>query len=155
MAKGIMGPIAEAMVAVAGGILAGVVANKAPIKNEKLKAMMPILAGAGVAFLGIKKRNTMIRQLGTGMMVLGAVATVRKLMPTIPLLAGEDEDTLALPGYVAQQQLEYQGDMYDYGDDESEDTEIMGTMEMLGDDDEDDGFGEDELDEIHMTPASL
>lgn len=151
--KGIMGPISEAMIAVAGGILAGVVANKAPIKNEKLKAALPMLAGAGVAFMGIKKKNAMMRQLGTGMMVLGAVASVRKMFPAIPLLAGEDENNMMIPGY-DQGQLEYQGDPTDLGYYDEETGELLGSMESLGEDD-DDGFGEDELDEIHMTPATI
>lgn len=154
--KGIMGPVSEAMIAVAGGVLAGIVANKVPIKNEKLKAAAPILAGLGVSFMGIKKRNSLIRNLGTGMMVLGAVALTRKMLPTIPLLAGEDEDTLALPGYVAAQQAAYAGELEYMGDDDEGGLEFMGDPVDLGDDDEiSDMLGEDELDEIHLTPANI
>ena len=153
--KGIMGPVSEALIAVAGGVIAGVVANKVPIKNDKLKAAAPIIAGAGVAFMGIKKRNPLIRQLGTGMMVLGAVALTRKMLPNVPLLAGEDEDTLALPGYVAAQQAAMAGELEYMGDNDEDGLEFMGDPIDLGDDDIEDMLGDDELDEIHLTPANI
>ena len=153
--KGIMGPISEALIAVAGGVIAGVIANKVPIKNEKLKAATPILAGLGVSFMGIKKRNPLIRNLGTGMMVLGAVALTRKMLPSVPLLAGEDENTLMLPEYIAAQQANQVAGELEYMGDDDDDLEVMGDMIDLGDDDIEDMLGDDELDEVHLTPANI
>lgn len=153
--KGIMGPVSEALIAVAGGVIAGVVANKVPIKNEKLKAAAPILAGLGVSFMGIKKRNPLIRNLGTGMMVLGAVALTRKMLPSVPLLAGEDENTLMLPEYIAAQQAAQVAGELEYMGDDDDDLEVMGDPIDLGDDDIEDMLGDDELDEIHLTPANI
>lgn len=147
--KTMTGFVSQALVAVAGGLAAGVVANKLPIKNDKMKAAFPVAAGAATAFMGMKKHNEIIAHLGLGMLVLGVVALVRKTVPAIPLLAGEDENAM----------LEYMGDPVGLSSDEEE---VFGDpvglsddgdgIEILGDGDE---FEGDDLDDIHLTPAAI
>jgi hypothetical protein len=77
-------PLINSGVAVAGGIAGSFVVNKLPIGNAKIKAALPLVIG----------KNPMIQAVGTGMMVVGGLALVRQFVPTIPLLAGEDEVSL-------------------------------------------------------------
>lgn len=114
---GVVDGAKEAAVAIGGGILAGVVANKLPIQNPLLKTLSPVIAGA--AMLGISRgRNKLLAQMGIGMMVLGGVATIKAKFPQVPMLAGEEE-------YMPQQ-LGY------YPDDDLGVEEIAGPMEIAG-----------------------
>ena len=100
--------VKEAAVAIGGGLVAGMVANKLPIQNAKLKAISPALAGAAM-LLTIGRKNPLVRQLATGMLVLGGVSAIRSAFPNVPLLAGEEEIALnpEMLGYNGYNQLEY------------------------------------------------
>jgi hypothetical protein len=125
-AKGMIPIMKDVAVAVGGGVAGGVLANKLPIANPKLKAAIPLVAGIVLAAtLGQKKRS--MHELGTGMAVIGAIALLRQFAPNIPMLAGEDDVFIAPPGYG--------GDMMRLGYDD-DDNGQMGDMFNLGDDQE-------------------
>lgn len=88
--KGIVGNVKNAAVAVAGGIVAGMAANKLPIPNPLLKAASPLIMGLAL-MATVGRKNQLVAQMATGMMVMGGVATIRAQFPNVPLLAGEDE----------------------------------------------------------------
>lgn len=71
-----------------GGIAAGLIANKLPIKDPRFKAALPIAAGVLIAST-VGRKNVMIKSVATGMAVLGAVALFKQMAPQIPMLAGE------------------------------------------------------------------
>jgi hypothetical protein len=135
-AKGMIPIVKDVAIAVGGGVAGGVLANKLPIANPKIKAALPLVAGILLAStLGQKKR--IMHELGTGMAVIGAIALLKQFAPNIPMLAGEDEVILIPPGYG--------GDMMRLGyDDDNGDLSQMGDMFNLGDDQEE-----------YMSPANL
>lgn len=111
--------VKNAAIAAGGGIAAGMLANRLPIANPKLKAIIPIVAGVALATT-IGRKKHMFHELGTGMVVLGVVALVRQLAP-IPMLAGEDDGEQLL-GFMddqqGQQELSYGGEPMQIGDDD-------------------------------------
>lgn len=127
-----VGAVKQAAIAIGGGILAGVVANKLPIKDARIKAAAPAVAGMGL-LLTMGQKNPIVRDLATGMMVLGGVAAIRAAFPNVPLLAGEDEVVLS-------------PEMIGYDPDYSD---IMG-VENFGVED----FGADGQ-EVYVSPATL
>lgn len=97
---GVAGALKHAAIAIGGGLIAGIVANKLPIPDARLKAISPAIAGAAlIATIG--RKNPIAAEIGTGMMVLGGVSAIRALLPNVPLLAGEEEIVVdpALLGY--------------------------------------------------------
>ncbi|MFA5235097.1 MAG: hypothetical protein WC390_11920 [Sulfurimonas sp.] len=129
-AKGMLPMVKEVGLAVGGGIAAGVLANKLPIADARMKAAAPVLAGLILATT-IGKRNPMLRQVGTGMAVLGAVALIKQFMPNVPMLAGEGYVYLPPPGENA-----YMGDMLQLGQDDYDEGDYMGDMLQLGDEED-------------------
>jgi len=126
-AKGMIPIVKDVAIAVGGGVAGGVLANKLPIANPKIKAAIPLVAGIVLAAtLGQKKR--IMHELGTGMAVIGAIALLRQFAPNIPMLAGEDDIQMLPPGYG--------GDMMRLGYDDDDDVGQMGDMFNLGDDQE-------------------
>ena len=130
-----MNTVKDVGLAVGGGILAGVVANKLPIPNPKLKAAAPLIAGVAM-MATIGRKNKMVAQMATGVMVLGAVALIRNLFPAVPLLAGEEEVMVSpeMLGYVPEG-IEYEGEDDDLSD-------LSGRVDL----------GEEEL---YITPANV
>ena len=124
--------VKNAAIAAGGGIAAGMLANKLPIANPKLKAIIPIVAGVALATT-IGRKKHMFHELGTGMVVLGVVALVRQLAPTVPMLAGEDdgEQLLGFMDDQGQQELSYGGEPMQIGDDDE--FSSMGENVSIGD----------------------
>jgi hypothetical protein len=123
--------IKDMALAVGGGVIAGIAANKLPIPNPKMKAAAPFVAGLALA-MTIGRKNELAHHFATGMMVLGGVALVRAFAPNVPLLAGEEELS------VMPSMLGYDGEGYgDYSD------EMSGKVDL----------GEEE--EVYLSPASM
>lgn len=128
-AGGVMNIIKNTGVAIAGGLFAGVLANKLPLPDPRMKAAAPALAGLLLA-MTIGRKNALAGQLAMGMLSIGGVSLIRTLAPGVPLLAGEDDDESANPellGYNPIQELTYSG----YGPDEDE-LEVSGKVDMSG-----------------------
>ncbi|MDD5688612.1 MAG: hypothetical protein PHE88_12360 [Elusimicrobia bacterium] len=102
---GVINMVKDAAVAIGGGLAAGMISNKLPIPQPMLKALSPALAGILLA-LTIGKRNKLVQQLATGMVVMGGVAAIRAQFPNVPLLAGE-ERVVVSPDLVG---IEYDND---------------------------------------------
>jgi len=133
--SGPMQVVKDAMLAVGGGIAAGVIANKLPVADPRMKAAAPIAAGIALAAT-LGRKNDMAKGFATGMIVLGAVALLKQLAPNIPMLAGEQEMM-----YVPQ--LPYNPGLY-------------GETVDLGENDDLAYMGENvELGEEYVSPASL
>lgn len=118
----------DAALAVGGGVAAGILANKLPIQDPRLKAAAPIAAGVLLATT-IGKKNAMLKGFATGMVVLGGVSLLKQLAPQVPMLAGEQE-MMYLPQY--PDGYGYGGEMVDLGLDEEEDLSSMGENVQLG-----------------------
>lgn len=87
---GVMKHVQGAAIAIGGGVVSSMIANKLPIPNPIAKAAVPLAIGAGL-IMTIGKKKPMVSQMATGMMVLGGLAMIRAAAPNIPLLAGEEE----------------------------------------------------------------
>ena len=136
----VMRIVRTSLAGVGGGILAGTIANKVPIPNPKFRPLVPILGGVGLAALGMKRGNPMVSGIATGMIILGSIAAVRQYFPQVPLLAGEEDDTLFLPNNIG-------GDIQELGYYPDFDDGLNGVVE-LGD--------EDDLEEIfYQSPATI
>lgn len=118
--------VKNSALAVGGGIAAGVLANKLPITDARIKAAAPIAAGILLAAT-LGKKNQMINGFATGMVVLGGVALLKQLAPNVPMLAGEQE-MVYIPNYPDN----YGGEMLQLGLDEDEDIASMGENVQLG-----------------------
>lgn len=90
--------IKQSALAVAGGIAGGVLSNKVPIQDARIKAMLPIAAGLVLAGT-VGQKNDLVAGLANGMMVIGTVSLFKKLAPNVPMLAGEDYYYLPAPDY--------------------------------------------------------
>lgn len=135
-AKGMIPMVKDVAIAVAGGVGGGVLANKLPIANPKVKAAIPLVAGLAIASILGKKKH-IFHEIGTGMAVIGGIALLKQFAPNVPMLAGEDEVVLLPPGYEG-----CGGDMLQLGYDD--DADLMGDMLQLGDESEE-----------YMSPANM
>jgi len=97
--KDIMSILMSAGGAVAGGIGSSYVVNMIPNLSPKVKAALPLVGGVALSMTRMASKP-LVKSLALGMMVTGGLALVRQFMPTLPLLAGEDEVTgqALLPG---------------------------------------------------------
>ncbi len=137
--KGMMEMVQAAGFGVAGGIVAGMVANKLPIADPRLKAAAPIVAGL---LLGttIGKKQPIVQKIGAGMVVLGAVALLKQVAPQVPMLAGEEE-YLDMPQYDENQLLGYSDmDLFD-----DMDEGISGKVNL----------GEEDEAALYVSPANM
>jgi hypothetical protein len=85
--------------AVVGGIGSSYAVNMIPNVTPKIKAAIPLAAGIALSMTKLSSKP-IIKAMALGMMVTGGLALVRQFMPTLPLLAGEDEvsgEALMLP----------------------------------------------------------
>lgn len=136
-ASGPLAVVKDAALAVGGGIAAGVIANKLPVADPRIKAAAPIAAGIALAAT-LGRKNEMAKGFATGMVVLGAVALLKQVAPNVPMLAGEEEMMYVpqLPGpggYMG-------GEMVELGEDDGE-LAVMGENVELG--------------EEYVSPANL
>lgn len=130
-ASGPLAVVKDAALAVGGGIAAGVIANKLPVADPRIKAAAPIAAGIALAAT-IGRKNEMAKGFATGMVVLGAVALLKQVAPNVPMLAGEQE-MMYVPQYDPAL-LGYDGEMVDLGQDDDE-LAYMGESVELGEED--------------------
>lgn len=74
----------------AGAVGASFIANKVPVKNAKIKAMIPIALGLG---LGLTKfgKSRAAKSAAGGMVAVGTLSLVKQFFPTVPLLTGADD----------------------------------------------------------------
>jgi hypothetical protein len=73
----------------AGAFAAGYIGNALPmIKDLRVKAAVPIAAGILAAMMG---KKPIIKHLGYGLAVAGALSLARQMIPGAPALAGIDE----------------------------------------------------------------
>jgi hypothetical protein len=127
--SGTMAVVKDAAIAVGGGLAAGVLANKLPISDPRIKAAAPIAAGIALAAT-LGRKNKMAQGFATGMVVLGAVAMLKQLAPNVPMLAGEEE-MMYVPQIPYSPSME--GEMVNLGQDSGE-LAYMGENVELGDD---------------------
>ena len=84
-----VGMLKQSGLAIAGGVGAGMLANKVPIADKRIKSALPIVAG--IVLNGtLGKRNKMIQGIAEGMVILGSVSLFKSLAPNVPMLAGDD-----------------------------------------------------------------
>src|SRR5271157_649524 len=98
--KGITGMLTGGAVAVAGGVAASMAAHAIPfVKDDKMKALIPIGIGAALAFLPMTRKNMLMQKIAMGAVVVGALSFIRHQFPTIPLLTGDvvSGDALYIP----------------------------------------------------------
>ena len=69
-----------------GGMTASVVGNILPIKDARIKALMPLLGGLALA---VTSRRQMPQLIGMGMGTIGLASTLRQFIPGVPALAGD------------------------------------------------------------------
>ncbi len=125
---GVINMVKNAAVAIGGGLVAGAVSNKLPIQQPLLKALSPALAGILLA-LTLGKKNEIVRQLATGMVVMGGVAAIRAQFPNVPLLAGEESVTIG-PDLLGQDEYDELPDYSNMGVNEIGVDEIAGEEYM-------------------------
>lgn len=118
---------------VGGGIAAGMLANRIPVKDPRVKAVIPIAAGVLLAST-MGRKNAMVKNLATGMAVLGAVALFKQMAPQVPMLAGEVAPELSYQN----SDLALLGETVNYGDDYDNDdiTDLEGESVDFGGDDQ-------------------
>jgi hypothetical protein len=98
--RGVTGMITGGAVAVAGGVAASMAAHAIPfIKDDKMKALVPVGIGAALAVLPMTRKNPIMQKVALGAVVVGALSFMRHQFPTIPLLTGDivSGDTLLIP----------------------------------------------------------
>jgi len=74
-----------------GAILTSALASKIPLANAKIKALIPIAAGLILAKMPKIKSNELLSNGCKGAIVAGALGLIRQMVPSLPLLAGDDE----------------------------------------------------------------
>jgi hypothetical protein len=119
-AKGLTPVVKNVALAVGGAVAAGAIANKLPLTNPKLKAATPMIGGILLAGT-FGKRNQMLKDVGTGMAVIGALSLLKQFMPNVPVLAGEDSIIYLPEGYIPQLEGDYMrlgGDTVRFGQEE-------------------------------------
>jgi hypothetical protein len=82
-----------------GAVGGSFIASKLPIKNAKLKALIPIVLGLG---LGMTKfgRGRVAKSAAGGMIAVGTLSLVKQFFPTLPMLTGAD-DAESVAGAIA------------------------------------------------------
>ncbi len=122
--KGMQDTLMEGAGVVSGAVGAGVLANYVPIKDPRIKALMPIVAG--LLLSNVKMfRGKMGKSMTLGMVAAGGLAIVKQFAPNVPVLAGEGDDIL---DYLSPEEQE--AAMLGYYDDEDYDNnELLGVNE--------------------------
>lgn len=126
--SGAVSMLKDAALAVGGGVAAGVITNKLPIQNPKIKASIPIVLGIALAST-MGKKSEIARGIANGMIVLGSVGLFRQFAPNVPMLAGEEDNQYYLPyqpmegtvdlGYSDNNELSYMGESVEIGNEEN------------------------------------
>jgi hypothetical protein len=98
--KGMTGMLTGGAIAVAGGVAASMAAHAIPfVKDDKMKALIPVGIGAALAMLPMTRKNALMQKVAMGAVVVGALSFIRHQFPTIPLLTGDvvSGDALYVP----------------------------------------------------------
>lgn len=141
--KGMQDTLMKGGGVVAGAVGAGVLANYVPIKDPRIKAVMPIVAG--LLLSNVKMfRGKMGQAMTLGMVAAGGLAIVKQFAPQVPVLAGEGDNIL---DYLSPEEQEAAmlgnyPDEYDEGAmgesfDEDIDDVLEGESARIGEDEED------------------
>lgn len=77
--------------AIVGAVGASYIANRVPVQDERLKAALPILVGAGVSLVPALSKNKYSSAISAGAITAGGLSLVKKLAPQVPLMAGEED----------------------------------------------------------------
>lgn len=75
--------------AVGGAIVGSMLANKLPVDN-RIKAIIPIVAGIILSGSKFGRKSSMVQAVSAGLVTIGGVSLVRNLVPSLPMLAGEE-----------------------------------------------------------------
>lgn len=75
--------------AVGGAIVGSMLANKLPVDN-RIKAIIPIVAGIILSGSKFGRKSAMVQAVSAGLITIGGVSLVRNLIPSLPMLAGEE-----------------------------------------------------------------
>lgn len=118
---------------IVGGAIGGaILSNMIPVADLRMKAAGSILIGMILAGTNIIK-GPIAKMAALGMVAGGSLSLLRRVLPNVPMLAGEEIDSLEYSGV---EELEYTGeDLSDLeGEGEYSDIEQAGedTMEMEG-----------------------
>jgi len=91
----IVGLVTDIVGVGAGAVGGSFIAQKIPVKNAKIKALIPIALGLG---LGMTKfgRGNLAKSIAGGMIAVGTLSLVKQFFPAVPLLTGaEDAESVA------------------------------------------------------------
>lgn len=94
---------------VGGAVAAGMLANRVPIADPRLKAAVPLAAGVLLTTTKLGS-NKNFQAAAAGMMIMGGLSLLKQFQPNLVTLAGEEE-TLYLPDYAAGQEDYYDQDI--------------------------------------------
>ena len=94
----IMGTAQDVAGLAVGAVGSSFVANMIPIKDAKIKAIVPIALGIG---LGMTKfaRGRLLKGAAAGAIAVGTLSLVKQFFPTLPLLSGA-EDAASVAGAI-------------------------------------------------------
>lgn len=123
-------PLGLALAAVFGGSM---IMKKVPGLSPKIKPFIPLAAGI---FLRVTGKKQIIREIGTGLTMLGGIAAVNQFVPAIAMQGDEELMGAVMPGLLGVNDLNLLGEPVNVmGDDDtySGDNDLMGAV-MLGDD---------------------
>lgn len=77
--------------AIAGAVGASMLVSKIPVKDPRVKALIPL----GVGVVGaIQAKKPMMRSAALGIAFSGGMGLIKTQFPNLPMLAGEDENYL-------------------------------------------------------------
>lgn len=74
----------------AGAVGASMVAGFVPVKDAKIKAMVPIALSVLLGTLPMTRKNKFIQIASMGALASGTIALVKQFAPQLPMLAGEE-----------------------------------------------------------------
>lgn len=142
--KGMQDTLMKGGGVVAGAVGAGVMANYVPIKDPRIKAIMPIVAGLLLSNVKMFK-GKMGQAMTLGMVAAGGLAIVKQFAPQVPVLAGEadlvdyltpEEQEAAMLGYYPEDEEDDENYLGASIEDDV-DGALEGESEEIGDDEED------------------
>jgi hypothetical protein len=123
---------------VGGGIVGSMAAKFLPVP-VKIKPFVPLAAGLGLSMLPMA-RKPLIKSLALGMAVIGAISAIKTLVPSVPLLTGDEVMGDEMMGYTeipqsgeVQEMLGAPAVAGDYEGDIEGDLEGFGAPAVAGD----------------------
>ncbi len=137
-AKGIMALLMQGAGITGGAVGGSMIARAVPIKDLKIKSLVPI--GVGILIMSTKMgKKGFMKDAALGSTAIGFISLLKTFVPNIPLLAADEED-LALLGMaddLLDEERAMLGEPYDGDDDIDElDDLLEGEEDDLEDDEE-------------------